>query len=113
MGIILTILCFGVAAILYILLGGILKKFKPLNFGLFGLLFVVGALVSLYIGDNVRMTEDYDYTKWGETTMSDYLLILALVLGVIGLLWFFSNFSTKPHILYEGAIFLRKFNIKN
>ena len=26
---------------------------------------------------------------------------------------FFSNFSTKPHILYEGAIFLRKFNIKN
>ena len=56
MGIILTILCFGVAAILYILLGGILKKFKPLNFGLFGLLFVVGALVSLYIGDNVRMT---------------------------------------------------------
>lgn len=27
--------------------------------------------------------------------------------------WFFSNFSTKPHILYEGAIFLRKFNIKN
>ena len=88
MGIILTILCFGVAAILYILLGGILKKFKPLNFGLFGLLFVVGALVSLYIGDNVRMTEDYDYTKWGETTMSDYLLILALVLGVIGLLLF-------------------------
>lgn len=73
---------------LVILLGGILKKFKPLNFGLFGLLFVVGALVSLYIGDNVRMTEDYDYTKWGETTMSDYLLILALVLGVIGLLLF-------------------------
>ena len=34
------------------------------------------------------MTEDYDYTKWGETTMSDYLLILALVLGVIGLLLF-------------------------
>ena len=27
--------------------------------------------------------------------------------------WFFSNFSTKPHFLYEGAIFLRKFNIKN
>ena len=27
--------------------------------------------------------------------------------------WFFSNFSTKSHILYEGAIFLRKFNIKN
>ena len=26
---------------------------------------------------------------------------------------FFSNFSTKPHFLYEGAIFLRKFNIKN
>lgn len=52
------------------------------------MLFVVGALVSLYIGDNVRMTEDYDYTKWGETTMSDYLLILALVLGVIGLLLF-------------------------
>lgn len=89
MGIILTILCFGVAAILHILLGGILKKFKPLNFGLFGLLFVVGALgLCIYIGDNVRMTEDYDYTKWGETTMSDYLLILALVLGVIGLLLF-------------------------
>ena len=27
MGIILTILCFGVAAILYILLGGILKQY--------------------------------------------------------------------------------------
>lgn len=27
--------------------------------------------------------------------------------------WFFSNFSTKPQFLYEGAIFLRKFNIKN
>ena len=26
---------------------------------------------------------------------------------------FFSNFSTKPQFLYEGAIFLRKFNIKN
>ena len=96
MGIILTILCFGVAAILYILLGGILKKFKPLNFGLFGLLFVVGALVSLYIGDNVRMTEDYDYTKWGETTMSDYLLILALGLGVIGsLLFLFAWISSE------------------
>ena len=28
-------------------------------------------------------------------------------------LWFFSNFSTKPQFLYEGAIFLKKFNIKN
>ena len=27
--------------------------------------------------------------------------------------WFFSNFSTKPQFLYEGAIFLKKFNIKN
>ena len=26
---------------------------------------------------------------------------------------FFSNFSTKPQFLYEGAIFLKKFNIKN
>ena len=25
----------------------------------------------------------------------------------------FSNFSTKPQFLYEGAIFLKKFNIKN
>lgn len=29
------------------------------------------------------------------------------------IMWFFSNFSTKPQFLYEGAIFLRKFNIKN
>ena len=28
-------------------------------------------------------------------------------------IWFFSNFSTKPQFLYEGAIFLKKFNIKN
>ena len=28
-------------------------------------------------------------------------------------LWLFSNFSTKPQFLYEGAIFLKKFNIKN
>ena len=26
---------------------------------------------------------------------------------------FFSNFSTKSQFLYEGAIFLKKFNIKN
>ena len=35
------------------------------------------------------------------------------VIDVNVYIWFFSNFSTKPHILYEGAIFLRKFNIKN
>ena len=32
---------------------------------------------------------------------------------IICVIWFFSNFSTKPQFLYEGAIFLRKFNIKN
>ena len=42
-------------------------------------------------------------------------LAICQIVGVtiIPIIRFFSNFSTKPHILYEGAIFLRKFNIKN
>ena len=45
-----------------------------------------------------------------KVTICDFRKININMTDKIG---FFSNFSTKPHILYEGAIFLRKFNIKN
>lgn len=56
-----------------------------------------GCILAFNTGVNVdEVYESYRFTKL------KYLKIR-----------FFSNFSTKPHILYEGAIFLRKFNIKN
>ena len=62
-----------------------------------------------YIERKIYKNED----KYGlEESAHDFKLI-----GVderyIEDIWFFSNFSTKPQFLYEGAIFLRKFNIKN
>ena len=41
------------------------------------------------------------------------LCVVIVVIKKEEISWFFSNFSTKPQFLYEGAIFLRKFNIKN
>ena len=41
------------------------------------------------------------------------LCVVIVVIKKRELFGFFSNFSTKPQFLYEGAIFLRKFNIKN
>lgn len=41
------------------------------------------------------------------------LCVVIVVIKKRELFRFFSNFSTKPQFLYEGAIFLRKFNIKN
>ena len=41
------------------------------------------------------------------------LSVILVALDLRKIIWFFSNFSTKPQFLYEGAIFLKKFNIKN
>ena len=58
----------------------------------------------------LRLMSLLSSSKFPAFSASKYLQNSSIIQNNSG---FFSNFSTKPHILYEGAIFLRKFNIKN